>query len=75
MIKKEKSSTRVQLELPDKSMERLSSLKNKTEATSYAEVIKNALRLYENMIYQHEEGKQFFLKEKNGTIIEYQLFL
>jgi hypothetical protein len=75
MSKKDKVSTRVQLELPEKSMERLLSLKNKTEAASYAEVIKNALRLYENMINQHEDGKQFFLKDSNGTVIEYQVFL
>lgn len=73
-MKKEKTSTRVQLELPEKSMERLLALKDKTEAASYAEVIKNALRLYENMIYQHESGKQVLLKDSNGSVIEYQVF-
>jgi hypothetical protein len=74
MSTKEKSSTRVQLELPEKSMGRLLSLKDKTEAASYAEVIKNALRLYENMIQQHENGKQFFLKDTDGVITEYKVF-
>jgi hypothetical protein len=74
MTTKDKTSKRVQLELPEKSMDRLLSLKEKTEAASYAEVIKNALRLYENMINQHENGNRFFLKDSNGSITEYQVF-
>ena len=50
MTAKAKSTTRVQMELPEKSMQRLSILKDKTEASSYAEVLKNALRLYESII-------------------------
>ncbi|MGJ0490067.1 hypothetical protein [Methylobacter sp.] len=72
--RKDKTSTRVQLELPEKSMDRLLALKDKTEAGSYAEVVKNALRLYENMIQQHESGKRFLLKDQDGTIIEYLVF-
>jgi hypothetical protein len=75
MIKKDKTSTRVQFELPEKSMERLLNLKDKTEAGSYAEVVKNALRLYENMILQYESGKRILLKDTDGTVIEYQVFL
>jgi Arc/MetJ-type ribon-helix-helix transcriptional regulator len=41
-------TTRVQLELPEPSMERLKALKDKTEAASYAEVIKNSLRFDED---------------------------
>lgn len=74
MSDKVKKSLRVQLELPEKSMERLKSLRDKTEASSYAEVIKNALRLYEDMILQNEEGKLFFSKGSNGTIHEYRVF-
>jgi len=39
----ERSTTRVQLEMPPQAMERLQRLKEKTEAASYAEVIRNAL--------------------------------
>jgi hypothetical protein len=74
MSKKDKTSTRVQLELPEKSMERLVALKDETEASSYAEVIKNALRLYENMIHQHEAGRIILLKDPDGTVVEYQVF-
>lgn len=70
-----KTSTRVQLELPEKSMARLKLLKDKTEAASYAEVIKNALRLYESVLQRQDEGQQFFLKDADGKEVEYQIFL
>jgi len=69
-----RKTTRVQLELPEKSMERLADLKNRTEAASYAEVIKNALRLYENIILKHEEGNRFLLKNSQGALTEYEIF-
>ncbi|WP_218587270.1 hypothetical protein [Nitrosospira sp. Nsp11] len=55
-------------------MERLEDLKDKTEATSYAEVVKNALRLYESMILKHEEGNRFLLKNPQGELTEYEVF-
>lgn len=73
-MKSIKSTTRVQVELPDQSMSRLVSLKDKTEAASYAEVMKNALRLYEDLIKQFEDKKTFFLKDSSGKEIEYRIF-
>lgn len=69
-----KSTTRVQLELPEKSMSRLSSLKDKTESTSYAEVMKSALRLYEDVINEVESGKEFLIKDESGTVYPYKIF-
>ena len=43
----ERATTRVQLEMPPQAMVRLQKLKERTEAASYAEVIRNALRLFE----------------------------
>jgi hypothetical protein len=60
-------TTRVQLELPEPSMERLKLLKDKTEAASYAEVIKNALRLYEALIGEAEAGNEVLIKSQDGT--------
>lgn len=60
-------TTRVQLELPEPSMERLKVLKDKTEAASYAEVIKNALRLYEALIGEAEAGNEVLIKSRDGT--------
>lgn len=65
---------RVQFDLPEKSMQRLQALKNKTESVSYAEVVKNALRLYEAVIEQAEAGNTFFLKDKEGNEREYAIF-
>jgi len=66
---------RVQFDLAPRSMERLTALKAKTEAASYAEVVKNALRLYEALIEETECGKQFLVRDKDGVISPYRLFL
>jgi hypothetical protein len=60
-------TTRVQLELPEPSIERLKTLKDKTEAASYAEVIKHALRLYEALIDEAEAGNEVLIKSHDGT--------
>jgi len=66
---------RVQFDLPPRSMERLNALKLKTEASSYAEVVKNALRLYEALIEETESGKQFLVRDKDGVVSLCRLFL
>ena len=68
------STKRVQLDLPERSMARLQDLRTKTEATSYAEVVKNALRLYEAVIEEAEAGNQFLVREPGGATKEYKIF-
>ncbi len=70
-----RSTTRVQLELPPQAMERLQRLKDKTEAASYAEVIRNALRLFEALVDEHEKGAEFSLKRANGETVAYKIFV
>jgi len=70
-----KETTRVQIELPRSSLERLRALKEKTEAASYAEVTKNAFKLYERMIELSVEGNQFFVRDREGRTRELELFL
>lgn len=70
---KEKETTRVQIELPPASMERLKELKEKTEAASYAEVTKNAFKLYERMIGLVEEGNSFMIRDKSGKVKDIEL--
>jgi hypothetical protein len=67
-------SHRLQFDLPPSSMERLTTLKQKTEATSYPEVVKNALRLYEALIGESEAGKQFMVRDAAGMVSPYRLF-
>jgi hypothetical protein len=66
---------RVQLDFAPRSMDRLNALKAKTEAASYAEVVKNALRLYEALIEETEAGKQFLVRDKDGVVAPFRLFL
>ena len=66
---------RVQLDFAPRSMERLNVLKAKTEADCYAEVVKNALRLYEALIEETEDGKQFLVRDKNGVVAPFRPFL
>jgi hypothetical protein len=68
-----KKTTRVQLELPQSSFERLKNLRYKTEASSYAEVMKNALRLYEALIAETESGNEICIKRADGKETSYRM--
>lgn len=70
-----RATTRVQLELPPQAMDRLQRLKDKTEAASYAEVIRNALRLFEALVDEHEKGAEFSLKRADGETVAYKIFV
>jgi hypothetical protein len=56
-------------------MARLRELRDKTEASSYAEVLKNALRLYEALIKEAEQGNDLIIRRKNGELPETKVFL
>ena len=71
----ERATTRVQLEMPPQAMERLTKLKEKTEAASYAEVIRNALRVFEALMDEHEKGAEFQLKRADGETVSYRIFV
>lgn len=73
--RRERDTTRVQLELQEPSMERLQRLKERTESASYAEVIKNAMRLYEALIDEVEAGNELALKDKKGKVTAYRIFV
>ena len=71
----ERTTTRVQLEMPPQAMERLTRLKEKTEAASYAEVIRNALRVFEALMDEHDKGAEFQLKRADGQVVSYRIFV
>jgi len=71
----ERGTTRVQLEMPPQAMERLTRLKEKTEAASYAEVIRNALRVFEALADEHDKGSEFSLKRQDGQTVAYKILL
>ena len=70
-----RTPTRVQLEMPPQAMERLQRLKDRTEAASYAEVIRNALRLFEALVEEYEKGSEFSLKRADGDTVAYKIFV
>ena len=69
-----KSTTRLQIELPKASMERLRALKEKTEAVSYAEVVRDAFKLCERMIEYAEGGNIVLIRDKKGNTREIEIF-
>lgn len=68
-----KDLKRVQMDMPPKSLERLKRLQEKTEAASYAEVIRNALQLYEALIEEVESGAKIFA-DRDGKTYPLQIF-
>jgi hypothetical protein len=60
----------VQLDLPPMAIVRLQKLKEKTGAASYAEVIRNTLRLFEALAEAHEKGSDSFLKRPDGEVAQ-----
>mgnify|MGYP000471717303 CR=1 FL=1 len=53
-----KKSKRLQLDMPPESLERLEELKKSSEATTYAEVCRRALRLYSTLVrIEKEDGE------------------
>jgi hypothetical protein len=61
--------------MPPQAMDRLQRLKDRTEAASYAEVIRNALRLFEALVDEHEKGAEFSLKKPGGETVAYRIFV
>lgn len=74
-MESDRATTRVQLEMPPQAMVRLQKMKERTEAASYAEVIRNALRLYEALVEEHEKGAEFSLKRADGETVQYKIFV
>lgn len=58
---------RITFEFPDRSHERMIRLKEKTESRTYAEVVKNSLRLYEWIIAQTDADGEVYIRYKNGN--------
>ena len=62
----------VTLTFPDAAQERFDALIGKTEADSPAEVIGNALRLYEAMV--ERQNKPLYERNDAGEYVEYEVF-
>jgi hypothetical protein len=69
------TKSRVQLDLSPRAMALLAELKEKTDASSYAEVFKNAMKLYDGIIAEVEGGATFLIRDKDGKMSEFRMFL
>jgi hypothetical protein len=65
---------RVQMDLAESSYERLMKLKEIVEASSYSEVMRDALRLYEFVLKNDAEGNKFLIEDKSGKLVELKIF-
>jgi len=72
---KQIGKSRVQLDFSPRAMALLTELKEKTDAASYAEVIKYALKLYDGIISEVERGSEFLIRDKDGKVAEFRMFL
>ena len=71
MADKDNEKSRVQLDLTPTALARLKFLMEKTEAASYAEVVRNALKLYDGLVEMSEQGAQFIRKDPDGQVTIY----
>ena len=67
--------TRVQFDLTPRAMNLLTELKEKTDAASYAEVVKNALKLYDGLISEAAKGSEFLIRDRDGQVTPFRMFL
>jgi hypothetical protein len=66
-------TARLQLILPEASVDRLEKLKAATEAASYAEVIRRSLRLYEALVTEQRGGSVIAIRRKGGAEVQLSL--
>jgi len=67
--KPENTKQRIQFDFTPESLRRLEDLKEKTEATTKAEVVRNALRLYEWFVTQIDPNNIVEIKDKEGETL------
>jgi Arc/MetJ-type ribon-helix-helix transcriptional regulator len=65
---------RLNVILPERSAQRLSALVKRTEATSYTDVLRNALRLYEAIVDETEQGNEVCIRARDGHLRSYRFF-
>ena len=62
------------MEMPERSYQRLKALMEATEASSYAEVMRNALRVYEALMKEVDGGGAIFVRRSDGVDWPLQIF-
>lgn len=70
-----KGKERLHISLSPRSYELLKDMMEKTEASNYAEVFRNALRLYSAFIEEAEKGNEFYVRTPEGEYKQYKVFV
>lgn len=64
---KKERTARLQLALPERSFDRLEAIKEATEAASFAEVVRRALRVYEGLLAETHDGSTLIVRRQDGS--------
>ena len=67
--------SRVQIDLTPHAMALLTELKEKTDAATYAEVFRKAMKLYDGIVSEVDRGSEFLIRAKDGKVSEFRMFL
>lgn len=67
-------TTVLKFEMTDADAARLRALQAKMEADSVTPVVTNALKLFEEVIKQSEQGNKLYMKNAAGELAEYEVF-
>jgi hypothetical protein len=67
-------SKRIQFEFSPDALERLNRMKDLTDASSYAELVRNALRIYEWFVQQERAGYDIGLVKDDTLVKTVKLF-
>jgi hypothetical protein len=67
-----KATTRVQFEMQPKSIDRLKALRDRTEAASYAEVVRRALQLFEFVVEEADKGSELSIRSEEKGEVRYR---
>jgi hypothetical protein len=60
-------SGRLQLLMPESTLDRLEAIKEATGAASYAEVVRRSLRIYEALLAEQRDGSTLIVRRVDGT--------
>ena len=72
--RKKDEKKRINIFLSQRSLDLLKRLEDKTDASSPAEVFKNALRLYLAFVEETEKGNEIFVRDQQGHERSYKVF-
>lgn len=61
-------TNRIRFEFPPDAFDRLNRMKEKTDSASYAELVRNALRVYEWLIEQEKAGYEIGLVKEDSLV-------